>query len=278
MKMLALDLDGTVLGPNGRVSERTRMAIRSAINAGVFVCFATGRTYGESRDVLAATEHYDLGVYVGGATVVDGATGETVYVHRMQPQLAAELCGFLESANCAVMALQDRVAAGIDYLVTDGLPLQPAFVDWMRIMQSTHRKVPRGQLELSDHGNTIRISIAENAQAMSALREKLDAKFGQRIISHTIFVPAYGVEVLEIFDPAVTKWSGVQRVAKMRQIADDQIVAVGDDVNDIPMLKSAGLGVAMGNAKPHIQAIAKRVIGTNAEDGLAQFVEEMLKK
>jgi len=71
--------------------------------------------------------------------------------------------------------------------------------------------------------------------------------------------------VLEIFDPAVNKWEGVLHVARRHSIRPDEIVAIGDDLNDIPMLRSAGLGVAMGNARPEVQAAAKRVIGANHE-------------
>jgi len=56
----------------------------------------------------------------------------------------------------------------------------------------------------------------------------------------------------------------------------EQIIAIGDDVNDVPMLQNAGLGVAMGNARSEVQSAAKRVIGTNASDGLAQFLEELV--
>jgi hydroxymethylpyrimidine pyrophosphatase-like HAD family hydrolase len=91
-------------------------------------------------------------------------------------------------------------------------------------------------------------------------------------------VPAYAVEVLEVFDPAVNKWEGILHVARRHGIEAEQIIAVGDDVNDIPMLRNAGLGVAMGNARPEALAVAKRVIGPNTEDGLAVFLEELVER
>jgi hydroxymethylpyrimidine pyrophosphatase-like HAD family hydrolase len=85
------------------------------------------------------------------------------------------------------------------------------------------------------------------------------------------------MEVLEIFDPAVNKWEGVKLVAQRHGVAEHQIVAIGDDVNDLPMIRHAGLGVAMGNARPEVLEVAKRVIGTNADEGLAEFLEELVE-
>ena len=62
-----------------------------------------------------------------------------------------------------------------------------------------------------------------------------------------------------------------------RDIRPEQIIAVGDDVNDVPMLRQAGLGVAMGNARPEALAVAERVIGSNRDDGLADFLEELIR-
>ena len=101
-------------------------------------------------------------------------------------------------------------------------------------------------------------------------------QFGERIFCLRIFVPQAQVEVLEIFDPAVNKWEGVSHVARLHGVRPEQIIAIGDDVNDVHMIRHAGLGVAMGNAKPEIKAIAKRVIGANADEGLAAFLEELV--
>jgi hydroxymethylpyrimidine pyrophosphatase-like HAD family hydrolase len=67
-------------------------------------------------------------------------------------------------------------------------------------------------------------------------------------------------------------------VARRHDIDPSQIIAIGDDVNDVPMISRAGLGVAMGNARPEVQAIAKRVIGHNKDEGLAVFLEELVEQ
>src|SRR5206468_7743365 len=111
---------------------------------------------------------------------------------------------------------------------------------------------------------------------VAALQRRLDEKFAERIFGLAIRVPHAGVDVYEVFDPAVNKWEGILHVARRHQIDPSQIIAIGDDLNDVPMIKSAGLGVAMGNGHPEVKAIAKRVIGSNEEEGLAAFLEELV--
>src|SRR5438045_7060967 len=133
-KMIAIDLDGTLLSPLGHVTPRVKSAIHKCLGAGMLVCFATGRNWTESRTVLEAVEHWGSAVFVGGAHVVD--TGKQVTLHRtmMEPALARELCAVLESAGHAVLAAQDHTAAGVDYLITGEIDTNVETKRWMALM------------------------------------------------------------------------------------------------------------------------------------------------
>src|ERR1700733_8902541 len=95
-RMFAIDLDGTLLGPDGKVSPRTRTAIAGAVAAGFKVCFATGRSLRESIPILESVGHLDHAVFVTGAVVVDMGKRKTLHRQLMPPPLARELCAFLE--------------------------------------------------------------------------------------------------------------------------------------------------------------------------------------
>ncbi len=272
--MIAIDLDGTLLSPGGHVTPRAKAAVHCALQAGLLVCFATGRNWTESRMVLDAVEHYATAVFAGGAMVID--THQCVTLHRtmMEPTLAAEVCEFLESTGHAVLALQDKGTAGVDYLVSGDLPLNVPTAVWMELTDAVVHRVPL--LGNYSHEHTVRVGIVATTEQLATVREQLIARFGERIFSQNLSVPSAGMEVMEIFDPAVNKWEGVMHVARRHQIDAEQIIAIGDDVNDIPMIRNAGLGVAMGNARPEVKAVAKRIIGSNREDGLAAFLEELI--
>jgi hydroxymethylpyrimidine pyrophosphatase-like HAD family hydrolase len=90
--------------------------------------------------------------------------------------------------------------------------------------------------------------------------------------------PKYTGYMCEIAPSGVTKWTGILRLADSWGIGASEICAVGDDVNDIPMIQGAGLGVAMGNALPEVKAAADRVAPRHDEDGLVTVVEWLLSE
>lgn len=275
-RLIVIDLDGTLLSPSGEVTASVKAAVHRALRAGLLICFATGRNWTESRDVLETLEHYPTAVFVGGAMVID--TGNQVTLHRtmMQPALAAEVCGLLEAAGQPAMALEDLGEGGVEYVISRHAPLNVATRAWMDATRARLRTVP--SLANYDHERTIRLGICAEPREVHAVKEKLEATFASRLLCQNLVVPTYGVEVLEIFDPAVNKWEGVLHVARRHGIEPQEIVAIGDDINDLPMIRNAGLGVAMGNARPEVQAAAARVIGTNREDGLAIFLDELVDR
>jgi hydroxymethylpyrimidine pyrophosphatase-like HAD family hydrolase len=272
-RLIAIDLDGTLLTPAGEVSARSVKAVRAVVAAGYRVCFATGRNWTESRAVVEAVDHHGPAVFVGGAVVVDTRDGRVLHHAFMHPSLAADVCRFFERRGQAAMALQDTAVTGVDYLITDGVPIGPALQLWMDLTRAAYRRVP--DLAGHAHQHTIRVSVVNDPAATASLSAGLAAEFGSRIVFHTVAVPSHGVDVLEVFDPTVNKWQGLLRVAAELGVDPADTIAIGDDVNDIPMLRGAGLGVAMGNARPDVKAAAKRVIGPNADDGLAAFLEEL---
>ena len=274
-RMIAIDLDGTLLAPDGSVPERAIAAIHQCLSAGLLVCFATGRNWTESKAILETVGHYSTAVFVSGAMVMDTEHGVTLHRTLMDADLAREVCGLLERLGHTPLALQDtQKAGGVDYLATAGKAPNEAERIWREVTQSVVHEVP--SLAEYPHEHTIRVGIvAPSDEVQTALTELKDA-LGDRVVCHNINVPAYGVDVMEVFDPAVNKWQGILHVAKMHGVEQSEIVAIGDDVNDLPMLRQAGLSIAMGNAKPHIQAVAHRVIGRNDEDGLAIFLTELV--
>jgi 5-amino-6-(5-phospho-D-ribitylamino)uracil phosphatase len=267
-RMIAIDLDGTLLSPRGEVSPQAKAAVHRALNAGLLVCFATGRNWTESRLVLEAVAHYPTAVFAGGAMIVD--THQKVVLHsmKMDPALAGEVCGFIESRGFAALALQDP-ESGVDYLVS-----ATAEVDPMQTMGVQCTLWP--DLSTHAHGHTVRVGMIGRIAETAKLHVEVTGHFGGRVMCHMIDFPGSGFAVLEVFDPSVNKWQGILKVAERHGINPEQIIAIGDDINDLAMIKNAGLGVAMGNARPEVQQIAKRVVGTNAEEGLAAFLDEVI--
>ena len=272
--MLALDLDGTTLGPGGLVCARTTAAISAAGDAGYRVCVATGRNYTESRDIVQQLGVQDECVFVGGAVVMDTRTGRALHRTVMDPALAAEVCELFESLGHAPLALQDTCETGIDYLITSDLPLRQASRKWIDAVTMSIRFEP--SLARYTHRHTLRVGICCEQCEAEGVMQGLQRRFGNRTMMHRLSVPGARCEVVEVFDPAVSKWEGISFIARRNNIDASQIIAVGDDMNDLQMIRHSGLGVAMGNAKPMLKEAADLVIGANQDDGLAIFIEELL--
>jgi hypothetical protein len=112
---------------------------------------------------------------------------------------------------------------------------------------------------------------------MSALDAILQREMPNMLHSHVLHPPHYRGFFIEISPAGITKWSAIQQLAKQWGIEDSEICAVGDDVNDLQMIRAAGLGVAMGNAQPAVKEAADRIAPTHDEDGLAEVVGWLLR-
>ncbi len=274
--MLALDLDGTTLAPDGRtVPPRTRRALDAARSAGWLVTFATGRSYTESRRVMDAAGHEGPGVFANGALVSHHPTGETIIRGHMPPTIAAAVCRHVLVHNIPPAALQDPTSTGGDYLVPSTPTMDPARTAWWASMGAVVADTP----DLTDpavHEHTLRINALGQHAQMAAFVANLRQELGDQIYLHQITVRDLGTTLVEIFANGVSKWGGIQHIADQADIRGEQIVAVGDDHNDRHMIEHAGLGVAMGDAPPEIKQLAKRTIGTNEEEALAGLIEELV--
>lgn len=273
-RMLAVDVDGTLLCPRHTVRQRTQQALRRAHAAGIFVCVATGRNPLESREVLAAASLDGVGVFVSGALVANTLTGEVLHRRLLPMATAQQACGFMMEHGHSPLILEDAALAGNDYVLCDDPPPPPAVQFWLTFSGSRCRSVadPRTM----DHSATLRVGLVSDPETVKAMERKLAVEMGDQVVCQSLRVPSVNAEVMEVFHPQASKWDGVQHVARLMGIEDRHIVAIGDDANDLPMVRGAGLGVAMGNARPPVLEAADMVIGSNEDDGLAQFVEDLL--
>ncbi len=273
-KLIALDLDGTTLDPTGRPAPATIAAIHRVVEAGIKVVFATGRTYGESRGVIRSIGHTPPSVFAGGANVVDTASGQSLHTHPMPGDTARRLISHIASLGHAALALQDTAKAGRDYWVSHHAPLHRETTDWFAehdCVWDVHE-----DLTIAPHEHTIRIGVVDNTALVQAVHASVKALFPAEMLNcHTLTLDN-GVSVLECFDPRVNKWLGISQLAADWDIPASDVIGVGDENNDLPMFRSVGLAVAMGNARPQVKEKAHLVIGDNRSDGLAVFLNSIV--
>jgi hydroxymethylpyrimidine pyrophosphatase-like HAD family hydrolase len=125
-------------------------------------------------------------------------------------------------------------------------------------------------------GRIIRVGVIINTPELPELQTLLDERFASRTYYNAMYSPYYDCYVIEVFTAGTSKWAGIQHLAQAMKIGEDQVIAIGDEINDVEMLRGASLSFAMGNAVPSIQAQAKRVTGSQPECGVSQVIDQLL--
>lgn len=299
---IAIDLDGTLLCPRGRVSETNTRAIHRARHAGVHVSVCTGRGYNECKHVTAQIDQVEPVVVAGGAILSHAQTGRTLHRFPMNPGLVRRLVGTLTRHGHAALVLKDpagdhesradRGATGTptpghDYLIvspTGERAIDPITMWWFREHKIKFHVVPT--LDEDEHPeHTVRVGVCGTRGRTQAAADELHRDFADEVVFHHFGAVVPGdqqkrpedqIVILEAFDRTVNKWSAIRWLADRDGIDTARIAAIGNDINDVPMLSAAGLGVAMQNAIPEAKAAAQRHTLANDADGVAHAIDMIL--
>ncbi|MCE9591267.1 MAG: HAD hydrolase family protein [Planctomycetes bacterium] len=282
-RMIGIDLDGTLLDRHGKATPRNLRAIAEAERVGVLVVPCTGRAWRESRMVLSAFPRVqgaeNPGVFVGGAVVSDLDSGKSMDIAVIEPTLALELIGHLHDNDEAVLVFRDANLVGHDYMVTGRGTLSPNTEWWFQATGATvhfHRTPALGDLH-----HVMRVGLVTDTARMNRVTAGLRETFGDRVLLQSFAAvqmpdPRDTMHVLEVFARGVDKWRGLSWIAAQRGIETEQIAVIGDEVNDLAMVESAGLGIAMGNAIEAVKAASDHVTLTSDESGVGYAIEQLL--
>jgi HAD superfamily hydrolase (TIGR01484 family) len=273
--LLAIDLDGTLLDAEHHVPPRNRAALHAAHEAGLKIVVCTGRSYTETRPILNELDlDLDATVTVGGALLTEVATGRTIEATEIDLAVALESTAWFLERGYTVVWLRDASTAGFDGYLIEASRRHAVLDRWFAM-------TPCRMKELSgpptDGEAPLRVTIVDEIEVLEGICTEFRSAFDGRLTSNVIRVPTYGFTVLEAFDAAVDKWYGIEKLCGRWRLDPARTVAIGDDVNDLPMIERAGLGVAVANAKPAVARAAGRIVAANDECGVAELIEELLR-
>jgi len=274
-KAIVLDLDGTTLNERNTVNETLEQYIGELRESGKLIFIATGRTLEEVRDVLPAGMEADGMVTANGMSVFIGK--EQIVEHALSTELVEELVAkagaeeiFYEvhpNEGTRMALLKDK-----DYMVKQGLIPKPGTVDeneWLSRQDAVEDKIRWS--EQLDIKSVAKIYFFSNE--MNTIR-KWKAELG-KIKQYNAFTTASSTHHnVEVTVEGITKATGVQLLLKHFQLAPEEILAVGDGENDLPLFKLAGHCVAMKNATDLVKEQADEVTEYSyREDGLYRFLK-----
>ena len=276
-RIVACDLDGTLIGWNHKINERDLDALRQARRAGIHVAICTGRNSLECAGVIAALEAEGLGVFVNGAMVCAMADGRAVRSVCIDDQLVEEAVDFFGRRGHAVLVLADDRQSRLPvYCLTTHGPAHPGTTDWLAVNRVKAQEV--AEVPAGFRGRVVRVGVVMDVAGAAELERELVRDFGSRANTHSIYSPHYDCQVIEVFHKTVNKWTGLEHLAEALGTGSERIIAIGDDINDLAMLRGATLSFAMGDAAPAICRAAKRMTGRQTDCGVAQVIEALLRR
>ncbi|MBT3212621.1 MAG: HAD family hydrolase [Planctomycetaceae bacterium] len=276
IKLLVLDIDGTVTDSRHQVTDAARKLVQESQTAGIRVILATGRRY---RDALPVATELGLRgplVTASGALVKLPSNHETLFRSCFKKELLSQVLDCVIGFGHEPVLYTDSFHEGFDFycrtLVScseDGTAT--GFGEYLQWNKQLARVVPTLCESLPEE--IFSGFVMGSATQMEQLEVELNARFSNVLSVHTIRSPRYSDWLCEIAPAGIDKWSSVLRLAKTWGISANSICAVGDDSNDLPMIVGAGLGVAMGNARHQVQGVADHVVGGHESGGLLELVE-----
>ena len=278
-RLIVSDLDGTLLDPDGSLSRENCMAVGELSSRGITFILATGRSYFESKFVLERIQSCREMIGAAGALLTDTANGQTLAREVLCADLITRVSETILAEGHLVYLLQDRSCCAQDYLVAGTASVHPTMSWWLSSHGLRTHQVPvLDELNLS---HTVRMGVIGGPQELEGLTERIENAYGDELVirhwqavSQTADQPTY---LLELFKKGVDKWSMIEQLIQRDGIAAQEVVALGDGLNDIQMLRNAGLGIAMGQAEPEVKGAANTVVASNRDGGFAEAIRELLR-
>lgn len=262
IKLLAVDIDETSVNSRHRMTNRTKEALEEVIRKGIFVVPVTGRCL---EGLPAKFRELDISYFItsNGAKVYDWLNQEVLYRRLIPNQVACEVLQICQESNLGL-------AVHTEGKCYDNTRLQQIY---RQLAYFGDFKFHRRISDLHSWAQELRKPL-EKIQVFSFHQEELE-ELKRKFANFPMLELALSTSgYIEITHREAKKGIALEQLCKHLEIPMEDVMAIGDNVNDASMLSKVGLPVAMGNAKEEIQQMAKYVTASNDEDGVAQAVRK----
>ncbi|HBA63475.1 MAG TPA: Cof-type HAD-IIB family hydrolase [Lachnospiraceae bacterium] len=267
IKLIGLDLDGTLLNDRKELTPYTEHVLSEAIAKGVHVLAATGRPIGGIPERIRNFPGMRYAVTANGARIIDLQEEKILYEALVEPKNVEKILDVFECYD----TLKEVYLDGISYVSEKEFADLPRYVENPAMRQYIRlTKIPvadvRQEMQKtgkgSDKVHALFADLSERECALEDLKKIPGVTVSSAIRNN-----------IEVNGGEVDKGKGLLRLGKILGIEREEIMACGDGLNDVAMLRDAGLGVAMGNASAEVKAAADVVTCSNEEDGVAKAIE-----
>jgi 5-amino-6-(5-phospho-D-ribitylamino)uracil phosphatase len=270
--VLVLDLDGTLLCSRGEVSDQNLHALDIVRDYGIEVVVATGRSFAECRHILEAMHHVGVCISAGGSQMTDNK-GNAIYRDVVDATVVNEVTEHVLKSGHRSLLLKDATECESQYVLIGEASLHSASTWWFESLGISTLEVPN----IDDDPwpeHTLRVGAVANEQDLMPIANDLKVSLdGRAKLQHWSAVTCSeatgsSTHLLEVFGYEVSKWAMLERHLG-EELKHERIVAIGDGLNDIEVLREVGLSIVMENANDDVQQHADVLTGHHDAHGFA---------
>jgi len=276
-KLYISDLDGTLLGKPGELSENGVELLNKIIEEGALFSVATGRSLISAADILEGASIKLPIISNNGARISILNNLKHVYGNFIKSEISQEILNILIKYQCSPFI--NGESEGLDILlyeekINQGTQL---FIDFRKEKQDPRLKV----VNKYDHLNGVEVinfNIIDDTLKLEKVKEVLSASYGDELDMHITFEPAWANWAwLTISDKKSNKADGIKALISEYIHEEVEVTVFGDQLNDLHMFEYANRAIAVENASPELKEIADMIIGPNTEDSVLKFILKELK-
>ena len=265
-RLLALDVDGTLIGRDCQISDPVRAAVAAARAKGVVVTLATGRRFRTAHPIAQQLGLCDPLICYQGALIKHPVTADVLHHTPLPGPLAAEAIALLHGPKiCVIAAIDEKLA-----IIEDGAQFAGFATRWGAPDRIDVLVAPN-LVEVVHLTPPTKIMFIGDPRDVDQELARVTAHFGARLA-----IARSDATVGELTAPGLTKGFALAKLAAHLGVACEEVIAIGDEDNDVPMIRWAGLGLAMGNAPASVQRAARSVIPSVDDDGVAWAIREYI--
>ena len=288
-KLVAVDLDGTMLDSYGQVTENTKTVIQKTIEKATDIIIASGRPIDSIKTIAKEIGSNKYFIAGNGALIYDIQKNEVLYEKYMKKEKVLEIIKICEENSIAYNVYTDKtiLATSLKYNVLyyhkENLKKQEEKRTHINIVENMYEYIQKMKEEkflkitICDDSKTVFQSIIRKLEKIKDI-EILDVShMSRKVIEQGTEEIPIEYYYTEISSKDVDKWCAIEFLIEKLNIEKEDVIAIGDNVNDKKMIEEAGLGIAMGQSMPQLKEIADYVTSSNTEEGVAKAIEKFVE-
>ena len=287
-KLVAIDLDGTMLNSYGVVTENTKNTIKKTIEKGIDVIIASGRPIDSIKTIANEIESKKFFIAGNGSLIYDIQKDEIIYEKYLKKEKVLEIIKMCEENSISYNVYTEKTILAtalkhnVLYYYKENLKKPEDKQTHINIVENMYDYIDKMNEEkflkitICDENKSVFNSIMKKLSEIGAIEVLEVSHMSRKIIQQGTEEIPIEYYYTEISAENVDKWYAIEYLISKLNIEKEEVITMGDNINDKKMIQEAGLGVAMGQSTPAIKEIANEITTSNEEDGVAAFLEKIL--